>query len=248
MKIRQVLSLGIIALFIVLIKTSFADETLRPVKMACSPFSPFKIENSENGQKGIDIEIMQEVFALSSRKIEYNYYPWKRAVKLVETGKADGLCGCSYHPDRENNFIFSDIVGEHSQGVFLADGVELNEFNSVKDLQGLSIATVRGYSVQKELKDHGINTYEARDDDELLTILQNGRVDAIYTYRDILLYALSHSGKSGHVNYRELTRKPYYFCFSPTQSDIEDIVEEVNQGLRIIRYNGTYDKIWKSYQ
>ncbi|MEH6632179.1 MAG: transporter substrate-binding domain-containing protein [Halopseudomonas aestusnigri] len=186
--------------------------------------------------------------ALSGRKVEYGYYPWKRAVKLVETGKADGLCGCSYHPDREKTFKYTDIVGKHSQGVFLADGVELGDFNSVNDLHGLSLATVRGYTVHKELEEAGIKVHESSGDEELLLMLQNKRVDAVYSYRDIFLYTLAHSGKSGHVNYRELVSQPYYFCFSSKPNDINEIISEVNQGLRTIRYNGTYDKIWKNYQ
>ncbi len=248
MKIQAIVYFIAIVTSLALLKISFADATLRPVKMACSPFPPFKIENPEKGRKGIDIDIMLEIFALSGRDVEYAFYPWKRAVKLVESGKADGLCGCSYHPDREKTFKYSDIVGQHSQGVFLADGIELDQFDSVNDLQGLSLATVRGYTIHKELEEAGIKVHEASGDDELLLMLDNKRVDAVYTYRDIFLYNLSHSGKTGHVNYRELVSHAYYFCFSHNPADIDEIISEVNKGLRTIRYNGTYDKIWKNYQ
>ncbi|MFD2207253.1 substrate-binding periplasmic protein [Kiloniella antarctica] len=248
MKIKKTIYISTIVISLGLFKLSLADTTLRSVKMACSPFPPFKIENTETGEKGIDIDIMLEIFALSGRKVEYSFYPWKRAVKLVETGKADGLCGCSYHPDRENTFKYSDIVGQHSQGVFLADGVELEKFDSVSDLQGLSLATVRGYTIHKELAEAGVKTHKASGDDELLLMLENKRVDAIYTYRDIFLHNLSRSGKSTEVNYKELVSKAYYFCFSNVPADMDEIVDEVNKGLRTIRYNGTYDNIWKNYQ
>ncbi|WP_120496016.1 ABC transporter substrate-binding protein [Kiloniella sp. EL199] len=246
MKKRHVLVLWAI-LLLLFSKVAIADKT-RPVTMACSSFPPYKIENPGAGPKGIDVDIMLEVFALAERTVDYKFYPWKRAVKLVEQGKIDGLCGCSYHPDRNQNFIFSDILGQLSQGVFLSDKVSLNDFKSVADLKDLSVASVRGYAVHKELIEHGINTHEATNDDELLTLLENGRVDAIYSYRDTVLFALANRGESGHVTYREFVSHPYYFCFSKKSDQAQNIINDINRGLRIIRHNGTYEKIRKNYQ
>ncbi len=241
--------LSIMSLLLILLSSGYVTaDTNRPITMACSSFPPYKIENPGAGPKGIDVDIMLEVFALAERKVDYQFYPWKRAVKLVEQGKVDGLCGCSYHPDRDQHFIFSDILGQLSQGVFLSDKVSLNEFNSVADLKDLSVASVRGYAVHKELIENGINAYEATNDDELLTLLENGRVDAVYSYRDTVLFALANRGKSGHVTYRELVSNPYYFCFSKKSDQAQSILSDVNRALRTIRHNGTYEKIRKKYQ
>ncbi len=196
----------------------------------------------------MDVDIMLEIFSLAGRDVEYTFYPWKRAVKLVEQGKVDGLCGCSYHPDREENFLFSDILGYHSQGVFLSEGVTLQKFDSVLDLKGLSVASVRGYTVHKELTDNGINAHEAADDSELLTLLENKRVDAVYSYRDSVLFALAKREKKNPVTYRELVSHPYYFCFSKKSEKVQSIIDDVNRGLRTIRHNGTYEEIRKKYQ
>lgn len=241
--------LGIVPFLLTLLPAeNVIADTDRPITMACSSFPPYKIENPGSGPKGIDVDIMLEVFALTERKVDYKFYPWKRSVKLVEQGKVDGLCGCSYHPDRDQNFIFSDILGQLSQGVFLSDKVSLNEFNSVADLKDLSVASVRGYAVHKELIEHGINAYEATNDDELLTLLENDRVDAVYSYRDTVLFALANRGKSGHVTYRELVSNPYYFCFSKKSDQAQSILSDVNHALRTLRHNGTYEKIRKKYQ
>lgn len=241
--------IGIASLLLILpwVKNSIA-ETKKPATMACSSFPPYKIESKGTGPKGIDVDIMIEVFALAGREVNYKFYPWKRAVKLVEQGKVDGLCGCSYHPDRNEHFLFSDILGQLSQGVFLSDDANLRNFNSVADLKGLSVASVRGYAVHKELIENDIKAYEATNDNDLLTLLENGRVDAIYSYRDTVLFAIANRGKSGHITYRELVSHPYYFCISKKSDQAQSIVEDLNQGLRTIRHNGLYDKIRKKYQ
>ncbi|KKJ77477.1 hypothetical protein WH95_07205 [Kiloniella litopenaei] len=244
---KHVFAIASLLLIFPLVKKSIAADA-QPVTMACSSFPPYKIENPGTGPKGMDVDIMLEIFSLAGRDVEYSFYPWKRAVKLVEQGKVDGLCGCSYHPDRDENFLFSDILGYHSQGVFLSEDVSLRNFDSVADLKDLSVASVRGYAVHKELIENGIKAYEATNDDDLLTLLENKRVDAVYSYRDSILFALANRGKSGHVTYRELVSHPYYFCFSKKSEKVQSIIDDVNQGLRTIRHNGTYEEIRKKYQ
>ena len=244
----QTLALAALVYILPPLHTGIAQESKRLINMACSPFAPYKIGTAEQGREGIDVEVMRAAFAQSGHEISTTFYPWKRSKKLVETGQADGLCGCSYLPEREEVFRFSDLLGNHSQGVFLANGVELERFDSLEDLRGLTVAAVRGYAPHQELLDHGIKVQEATDDQQLLSMLQNERVQAIYSYRDIVLYTMSHQGGSGNVQYRELNSQPYYLCFSEELEDVDELLEDFNRGLRVIRYNGTYQKIWKSYQ
>ncbi|WP_417453440.1 substrate-binding periplasmic protein [Kiloniella sp.] len=244
---KHVFAIASLILIFPVVKKSIAAEN-QQVTMACSSFPPYKIENPGIGPKGIDVDIMLEIFSLAGRDVEYTFYPWQRALKLVQQGKVDGLCGCSYHPARDKDFLFSDILGYHSQGVFLSEDVTLQKFDSVLDLKGLSVASVRGYTVHKELIDNGINAYEASDDNELLALLENKRVDAIYSYRDSVLFALANREKKGAVTYKELVSHPYYFCFSKKSEKVQSIINDVNRGLRTIRHNGTYEKIRKKYQ
>ncbi|MBB1487519.1 substrate-binding periplasmic protein [Oceanospirillum sediminis] len=223
----------------------------RPVSMACAMFPPYKIEskNKKQPHSGIDLEVIQAAFSVAGREVDFNFYPWKRTVKMAERGQTDALCGCAYRPERGKSFIYSDMLGLHSQGIFINEESDFHTVEQLDDLRGRSIAAVRGYAVHKELQDKkDIRAVEANDDTQLLRLLLANRVDAIYSYRDIILYRMAMNSETRHIRYYELNSQPYYLCFSRNRPDIEDIVQDFNKGLRTIRFNGTYNRIWESYR
>jgi polar amino acid transport system substrate-binding protein len=140
-------------------------------------------------------------------------------------------------------------MGNHSQGVFINEESELKTVNSLDDLSGKSIAAVRGYAVHKELKQReDIRTMEANDDDQLLKILMANRIDAIYSYRDIILYRMSFNSKARKIRYFEFNAQPYYLCFSRAKAGMPDLVQDFNKALRTLRFNGKYQEIWNRYR
>ena len=238
------------SVFLALLTTilSFTAAHSDPIRLACSSFPPFKIEDPEGKRQGIDVDVLNAAFKAVNRETDIAFYPWKRALRTVELGNSDALCGCSYLPEREENFIFSDVLGQHSQGVFLSAVTDLRKVDQISDLANHRVGAVRGYAVHKELLEQKINVSDATDDKQLLRMLLAGRVDAVYTYRDILLYNYSISGSSGNITYFETSSQPYYACVSRKAPGAEQIVEDLNRGLRIIRYDGSYQEIWDSYR
>lgn len=220
-----------------------ADDKI--VNMACGTFPPYKINNAE--RPGIDVEVMKAAWSAVGKKSSFQFFPWKRAVILTTNGSVDGLCGCSYRPEREQKFRFSDIMGHHSQGIFIKTKNKEISIKSVADLNGLSIATVRGYAIQKELDASGIKNVGVLDHKQLVSMLLNDRVDAVYAYRDVFYYNLNKLNSSSQIRYFELNSQPYYVCISRAIPNSKDITTNLNQGLRIIRYTGEYLKIWRSY-
>jgi polar amino acid transport system substrate-binding protein len=246
MKINSViLGLSILAL------STFANAADKPtVKMACTNFPPYKIIDKEgSNHKGIDLDVIKAAFSKMERSVEFDFYPWKRTVAMVERGTADALCGCAYRPEREEKFIYSDVMGNHSQGIFLKESSELNSVSSLADLQNKSIAAVRGYAVHKELKEQdNLEVIEANDDKQLLRMLMADRIDSIYSYRDIILYRMSFNSAAKKIRYFEFSSQPYYLCFSRAKDGMEQLVEEFNRALRTIRFDGTYQAIWDKYR
>ncbi len=241
---RRFYSIILFALFMMGVGVVNADEN-RKLHMACGPFPPYKIENPD--QPGIDIEVMKAAWSATNWNAQYDFYPWKRAAALVKEGSSDGLCGCSYRTDREKAFRFSDVMGLHSQGVFLKNKAFNERIRVINDLQGMTVATVRGYAIQKEMDTLGIKNTGVSDDKQLVAMLLNDRVDAIYAYRDVILYNLDKQNKVNQVVYYEISSQPYYVCISRAIPDSRQIVDDLNRGMRIIRQNGEYQKIWRSY-
>jgi polar amino acid transport system substrate-binding protein len=227
--------------------TAYAED----VQLACTNFPPFKIESRKAGtpHSGIDLDVIEQAFSITKQKVAFDFYPWKRAVTMVQNGKAHALCGCDYRPEREEEYIYSDMVGFHSQGVFVNADSPIDSVKSLDDLAGKTVGTVRGYALEKPLASiPDIKVSPANNGDQLLRQLVNKRIDAIYAYRDVIFYRQKLNKEATDIRYFELRSLPYYVCFSRTIPDIRMIVDAFNQGIRTIRFNGTYGKIRQNYR
>lgn len=243
------LILALLSLLLFPSTSAWADDST--VQAACTNFPPYKIEKTSKNDihRGIDLDVIEAAFALSETSVNFEFFPWKRTVYMAQNGQTDVLCGCAYRPEREADFIYSDMLGNHSQGIFITEESKLKTVTNFDDLKGMSIAAVRGYAVHEELKSRSdITVIEAKDDRQLIDLLLASRVDAIYSYRDIILYRLSFNAKTRKVRYFEFSSQPYYLCFARQKPNAKALVETFNKGLRTIRFNGTYTKIWSNYR
>ncbi|WP_419798874.1 MAG: transporter substrate-binding domain-containing protein [Terasakiella sp.] len=122
-----------------LLLADIAHANEKNIHMACTHFPPYKIEAKDNTEphRGIDLDIMRNVFEVTGDKVDFNFYPWKRSVEMVKRQQADGLCGCSYHPSRETDFLFSDSIGHHSQGIFINETSSINTITTLDQLKQL---------------------------------------------------------------------------------------------------------------
>lgn len=97
----------IIIITIFLCNVSFAEETVR---LTNGEWEPYFSENLN--YYGIGSRIVTEAFALEGIRVEYGFFPWKRALKIAEDGTWDGAVGWETNPDREPYFYASDTVWE----------------------------------------------------------------------------------------------------------------------------------------
>ncbi|WP_417820170.1 substrate-binding periplasmic protein [Terasakiella sp.] len=234
-------------LIIFLANASWADT----VELACTDFPPYKIkkDTSNPDHQGIDIDIIEAAFAVDGYDVDFNFYPWKRALETARIGQIDGLCGCNFRPERNKEFIYSEKVGDISLGVFLKNDSPLAKITDLKQLSGLIVGAVRDYAPHKKLQEYeDIKVVDGNDERQLLRLLQAGRIDAIYTFRDVIYYRMAQDNNKAAIRYDELNSEPYYLCFSRNGAQSTQIIRHFNRGLQTIKTNGIYQSIWKKYR
>ncbi|GAB3121196.1 substrate-binding periplasmic protein [Novispirillum itersonii] len=215
--------------------------------LACPDFAPFKMTGIPNSRPGIDVEVLGAVFASVQEPVRFQPVPWKRGLELARAGRVDGLCGCSRRPEREQEFLFSDVLGEHHQGLFTRGNGADSPYKALTDLKGRMVAVVRGYALQKDLQDSGAEVMEVVDDAQLVRVLSSGRVDAVYTYRDVFRYHVGQLGIPEGFIYHPIRVESYYLCLSRVLPSSADLMDRFNRGLKDLRQSGGYQKIWDSY-
>jgi polar amino acid transport system substrate-binding protein len=132
-----------------------------------------------NGPEGYAYELFQRVIKQADISAELQFYPWARALLMVQGGQAQAALVITRTPERESQFRWLFPVGNFQFAVFTRteDGPVSREFAA---LRGRRIGSMRASASRAMLSAAGITTVvEGKDYAELLTLLQRGVVDAV---------------------------------------------------------------------
>lgn len=231
-------------------------ESLTTVKLVTLlDFKPF-IWCEDNEVKGIDIDILTELFSRVDRPININCHPWKRAIKYVETGEADGLFS-AYMTDERKEFATYLEHPLHMSvfSVFVRKGSNIT-FDGIESLYGLNVGISRGYSVNPEFdeakKQGEITTFEILYTTKGIELLQKGRIDAYVNGRIVTLNTVKEMGVSEEII--ELPTpmhkpKPAYLIISKKSPlpQKEELINALNKELEQMILDGTSEEIINSY-
>ncbi len=226
---------------------AYSDDP-NTIKLACNEFPPQKMENSSDGLRGFDVEFLEESYARAGAQIEIEYFPWKRALEYTRMGRVDGLCSCSQHASRDDWLIYSEEMGTVGIGVFYNPTDRRNKFSSIEDLRGLTVGVVRAYNLHQELIDKNVETVLVSEDLRGLRLLTNNRIDAFFSFRDTGLYILAQMKSDSKVAYSDIRQSPYFACFSQARPGAKEKADLFNRGFRLVKEDGTYDRIKAKYK
>lgn len=220
------------------------------ITLACNPFPPAKITN-EARKPGYDVEIIRAAFASRDIAVLTPFYPWKRAYFLAQSGQVDGLCSCSYLPEREKDFFYSDQLGSVRVNLYATNPDILARIDTLADARHLTVGIVNGYSLEVSARENGLDVLVANKEVLLINLLLSRRIDAILSFREAMEYALGtmhrNMRQALNIQTKEMSDDPYYACFSRKADNAGYLTEQFNIGLRTISENGLRQSILQKY-
>lgn len=225
------------------------SEASEPAVFACNEFPPFKMENSESGLKGFDVEFIEEIFRRAELPVEIVYMPWKRALREAKRGSVHAVCSCSRTTEREEFLEFSEPLGLASSGLFRLKGRKFSPPAVLEGVGDRSVGVVLGYNLIEKLEAAKVqNIIQLSSEVQAAKVLINGRTDYLYGYEAPVRFYLSQLGKGSNVVYHELSYSEYYSCFSKAASGSDALLKTFNKHLQAIRADGTYNEIRAKYR
>ena len=118
----------------------FAEKTVTIATTDWEPYVGQKLENY-----GFSAEIVTAAYSKTGYKTVFKFYPWARAVKMSEEGKADGLFPAYRNKEREEKYVFTEPYTSGLVGFFKLKGSKIT-YSTLKDLTPYRIGSVRGYA------------------------------------------------------------------------------------------------------
>ena len=214
-------------------------------------FQPF-IWCEDEGAKGIDADIIAELFQRLGRTYTIRSLPWKRALGYTQDGDADGTIAAFKTPEREAYAQFLEQPLHFSTySVFVKKGDEFS-FETVEGLYGKTIGINAEYSVSPTfdaaVQAGQIVVEEVKETEQNTRKLLARRIDAMINNRHVTLYTAKTLGLSeGIVPLSRPVQEPRlsYLMISHA-AEIEqkaELIQQLNQVLNEMWQDGTVDTI-----
>lgn len=234
---RQIILILIYALTLAV----FCQQTNRTYKVCGdNNYPPYEYLNDKNQPAGFNIELIKAVAKEMELEIDIKLGPWNQVRTLLENGKIDILSGMYYSEERDQNVDFSIPLCMISGAVFSRKG---SKVHTLEDTKGRTILVQNGdilHDYAKNLSDRNILAFE--NPEQVLEHLASGEGDAAFLSK---LQGLYWKEKLHLMNIEphSLILEPRRFCFAVKNNDRE-LLAKLNEGLTILKKNGTYDKIY----
>ncbi|HOO65126.1 MAG TPA: transporter substrate-binding domain-containing protein, partial [Synergistaceae bacterium] len=202
-------------------------------------------EYLENGiPTGFNVDIMQALAKELQFPVQIELDDWDIVRQRLEKGEIDMLMGMFYSPERDLSVDLSTPHIMVTNAIFFRKGSSLH---SLEDLYGKEILVQKGdimhdYALQEKLSSFIFPVTNPR---EALRELAKGKYDAALLARLQGLYILHQENLENLVDIPldTLSRK---YCIAFPEGR-EDLRAKINDGLRILKENGTYDAIYNKW-
>lgn len=204
----------------------------------------------ENGvSKGPSIEILQAILKEAQLDAKVEFMPWVRAFATASNNPNTLILSMIKAPEREKNFHWLIKVSNLTRVFISLASKPENHVENMQQAKQKLIAIVKGSAGYKELSSHGFseqkNLYLVPEEELVVTLLENGRVDLVYGDPDNVKNILSKRGRSDiAISYKEIApenQRSSYIAINKN-TDLE-IVNRLQQAARKFEKTAEYAQL-----
>lgn len=246
--------LGLLAAVLLATQPAHSQET--ELRFTTQDFAPFNYL-ADGAVAGPAHEIIMEACKKIRSDCTFELLPWTRAQQEVREGKANGMFVIGWNKPRSEWVHFSPPLMKTEYGFFVQSDDDL-EYQKPADLQGRLVAVYGPSNTSRTLSNFredmiskGLEPIEIdmRPDDESgFRKLAAGRVDAVFSNRDVGLSLATGLGLRDRIRYAGKSRDlNYYVGFGEAHNDPK-VLSAFNSAVKELLQDGTVEKILGKYE
>jgi len=248
--LKTLTPLIVCALILLVFSPALAGEK---TVLATDPFPPYTIVDGEN-LSGIGIEIINEAFRRAKRKLEITIVPWKRAQRLSQRGKVDGIFTIFFTEERSHDYVFSkEILGYSDLVLMTQSGSDIGFDGNLQSVMGETIAVPLGYNAGSKLEiafESGIvRKMQVPSTDIGLKMLAKGRMKLLSDNGDVLKFLAKETGVLDQVTVLEppISSTPFHVAYSRVLPTSTALRNDIDLALHQMWADGTIKNIYAKY-
>ncbi len=227
--------------------TAYADEN-KTLKVVTEPsFAPFEfVEKDTTRLIGFDIDIINAICEAQGYTAQIGSMGFDAQIPAILTHQTDiAISGFTITKERAKMVAFSEPYYDAGLGALISPK-HIDKIKSKDDLHDITICAQIGTSgamYSEKLK--GAEVKQFNTSAEAFLELEKGSCEVVISDKPVIEYYVNTSGKkSMKMLGEQLTVEQYGIV---TAKDRKDLTKMVSDGLKKIRENGTYDKIYKKW-
>lgn len=223
-------------------------ETFR-VMLHTGSFPPYFFEEGDT-RTGTIQDLFNAISQETGDSIEFVRVPFKRALRLFETGEIDiePMTNPIWRQSSSIHSVYS-IPFAASEDVIVFHTDEYIPVHSGEDLLGKRVGVIQGYSYpayEAYFNDGRIEAVPFRNENKLLELLVAKRLDQALINKDFAQYHMTEDNLIGKIkigdSYSELDMM---IRFHPSK---ETALPRFNKAIKKLLKNGSIDKIYRNYR
>ncbi len=217
------------------------------IVIATSPdFPPFEELQADGSIAGIEVDILNKIFAKLGIEVEYVSTNFDAVLLGVQAAKYDvGMSGITVTEKRQKNMLFTSPYCMASQVIVVKEG---SEITSKAALSGKKVSVQTATTAEEFCMANGytVSSFDANSDAEMALV--SGKVDAWViddlTAKD-MVEAYNAQNEAKLVILEEtMTSEPYAFAFAKGS---ETLVEKVDEELKKMIASGEIAQIFEDW-
>ncbi|GAB6182014.1 basic amino acid ABC transporter substrate-binding protein [Desulfotomaculum defluvii] len=246
--------LALLALALVVVGCAGKEEAKSPaqeggnkklVAAADATFAPFEFADASGKYVGFDLDLIDAIAKEMGYQLEFQSMAFDGIIPALQSSQVDcAVTAMTITPERQKVVNFSEPY--YKAGQIVVVQASNNEVNSIVDLKGKTIAVQSGTTGAMEAEkatDKGKVTYFTGAD-QALQELKNGAADAVIIDYPVAAYFIQQGNKEVKMVGDIMSSEEYGIA---VPKDKEQILDDINTGLKKIKENGKYAEIYKKW-
>ena len=229
--------------------TTPAAEVKEYVVGTDAAYAPFEFENDQKQAEGFDIDVVTAIADKAGIKVKFINTPWEGIFASLNNGDRDALVSAiTITDERKASMDFSEPYFEARQLIVVAKDAKVAKFN---DLKGMKVAVQTGTTgdelVQKLLGKTSADIKRFESTPLALKELESGGVQAVVADNGVVINYLKNNADKGLISVEDKDSfHPEYYGVAVKKGNAE-LLGKINEGLKAIKADGTYDKIYAKW-
>ena len=209
-------------------------------------FAPFEYIDENNKPAGFDMELIVAIMKSQGAEVELLNIPFDGLIPALQTGSIDiAMSGMTITEQRKKRILFSDPYYDNGLVVLIRKDDE-NTYKMIDDLKGkrlcAQIGTTGAITAQKF---SGRNIKLFNNAAEAFIELNNKGCEAVVHDKPVITHYAAQRGDQGvTVLPGQLNSEQAGIGITRTNADL---LKVVNAGLKAVKENGEYDRIYKKW-